>query len=507
MHYPNLIRALGLLAAVSTAPVFAQTTTIWDGDTSTSFNTAGNWSNGVPSATNAAVFDSTSTLNVANIIVQPAIATSGITVSGTGANVGITVGSGTSGATLTVNAGGITLNGERDLTVSRGTTTANTFLLVGATQDWNISPGRTLGIISTGEYDINATGATVTMKGGGAVSVTASNFDIGQTNTNAVTVDGITLSVTAGLRLGQNSAGVGNLTIKSGTVNVGTLNTASVFQFGSGTGASGNLVVEGGSTLSVRKIQSVAGAGASTATFDGANLTATLADAILIDTSLRAFTTSIGDGGLNVNTNNFNVSINAIMGDKSGEVGVFTKSGLGTLTLDAANTFTGATTVSTGTLALGAAGILAGMTYNVASGAEFDVSAKTAFSLAGVNLKLGAGAGTSGFFDAGAADLTLGGNLTIDFSTATPDAAYDLFGFGTQNGDFSNVAITGLVSGSLSLSSTDTWTGTFGGYDWTFSEATGVLSSVSAIPEPSAFAALAGLGALGAASLRRRRRA
>jgi autotransporter-associated beta strand protein len=510
MHYPNLIRALGLLATVSTAPVFAQTTT-WDGDTDSSFNNAANWSNGAPGAANAAIFSSSSALNLTSISVTPNIAPAGITVSSPASNVGIVI-NGTA-AVLNVGASGITLNGTRDLTVTKGTSTSFTFLAVGATQDWNISSGRTLSIVNSapaGEYDINATGATVTIKGGGTVAVTAANFDIGQTNTNTVVVDGATLNTSTGIRLGQNNTGVGNLTIKSGSVNVGTF-----VQFGNGTtpgaGASGNLVMEGGSILKTAQIIAAAGAKASTVTFDGATVRATTDAVNLIGSG--NFTTSIGDSGLTVDTNGNDtltgnsVAIAGIMGDKSGEVGVLTKSGLGTLTLSAANTFTGATTVSAGTLALGAAGTLAGTTYNVASGAEFDVSAKSAYSLAGVTLKLGAGTGTSGFFDAGTADLTLGGNLIIDFSTATPDASYDFFGFGTQASSFSGVSFSGAIIGSLALTSTDTWTGTVGGYDWTFSETTGVLSSVSAIPEPSSFAVLAGLGALGAASLRRRRRA
>ncbi len=497
MHYPNLIRALGLLATASTAvPVFAQTT--WTGATDSSFNAAGNWSNGAPGASNAAVFDATSTANLTNIGVAPNSAPLGITVTSPASNVGIFI-NGTA-AVLNVGAGGITLNGTRDLTVTRGSSSSAGFLGVTASQDWNIAAGRALGISTTGEYDLITNGVTVTMKGGGAVNVTALNFDIGQTNSNAVIVDGVTLTTSGGIRLGQNTAGVGSLTINSGSVQVGTL-----LQFGSGTGASGHLVVQGGATLRTAQIVTVTGAGASTATFDGATLRATTDAVNLI--GVGNFTTSIGDGGLNVDTDGKNVTIAGAMGNKSGEVGVLTKSGAGSLTLSAANGFTGATTVSAGTLLLNETGSLASTAYSVASGAVMDVSAKPSYSLAGVGLTLGAGAGSNGFFNAGSAALTFGGSLTVNLTTLTPDASYNLLDFGSHTGDFSSVSLTGIFNGGLVLSAADTWTGSFGGYDWTFSETTGVLLSASTIPEPSAFAALAGAGALFSVVLRRRLRA
>lgn len=507
MNYPKLIRSVGLLVSACTVPVFAQT--VWTGAVSSSYNAAGNWSNSeLPSSAISAVFDSTSTANLTNITVQPAINTLGITVTSPGSNVGLTIGSGTSGATISVGTGGITLNGTRDLMVTRGTTTAATFLNVAATQTWAISSGRSLGISTTAEYDMNFTGGvTVTMNGGGAVNITATSFDIGQTQTSGVIVDGVTLTTSSNLRLGQSNSGgtahgVGNLTINSGAVNVGN-----VLQFGSNGGASGNLVVQSGATLSVSQITSAATAGASTATFDGATLRAKTTGVNLINAG--NFTTSLGDGGLNVATDGNNVTIAAIMGNKSGEIGVFTKSGLGTLTLSATNTYTGLTTVSAGTLAVDVTGNLSSTAYTVANGATLDFSAKSQsqVSLLGIALTLDAGAGTNGFFNAGLADLGLGGSLTINFTTLTPDASYNLIDHGAQFGDFTSVALNGLFSGGLSLTSADTWTGEIGGYSWTFNEDTGILTTSSVIPEPSAFAVLAGMVGLGSAGLRRRRRA
>ena len=103
--------------------------------------------------------------------------------------------------------------------------------------------------------------------------------------------------------------------------------------------------------------------------------------------------------------------------------GGMTKNGGGTLTLSGANTYTGGTTVSAGTLALGAGGSLASTNINVGSGTIFDVSA-IAFSLAGNQSLSGSGtiagsvstvsgskifAGTEGGFGT----ITFNNNLTL----------------------------------------------------------------------------------------------
>ena len=61
-------------------------------------------------------------------------------------------------------------------------------------------------------------------------------------------------------------------------------------------------------------------------------------------------------------------------------------------------------------------------------------------------------------------------------------------------------------AGALSFSNNGSGLWTSNNGLWSFDQSTGQLA-LSAVPEPSAFAALAGLGALGLASQRRRRRA
>lgn len=472
MHYPKLICSIGLCAAVCAVPVFAQDTTIWTGGANSVWNNSSNWTNGTTNATRAAVFDDTSTANLTGLSLNGGIASSGITVGSPGSDLSLSM----AAHVLTVGSGGITLNGSRNLAFTRGATGQAAFVAISGSQTWSIAEGRTLTLTTPGEYDIVNNGAILTLSGGGAVTVNSINFDIGQTNANTMNVEGVTLTSSAGIRLGQSNAGVhgvGTLNINSGTVIATNL-----VQLGSAGGASGHLTMQGGSVLRTPLIRSVAGAAASSVTFDGAILRSATTAVNLIDLNGGNFTTSLGDGGLNVDTNGNDVTILVAMGNKSGEVGVLTKSGAGSLTLAAANTFTGTTTVSAGTLVLNATGSLASTAYDIASGGVLDVSAKTAYDLSAVGLTLGAGTGASGLFNAGTADLTLGGSLAIAVSTATPDASYNLLDLGNHTGDFASVSITGSLSGALVLTSADTWTGTFGGYDWTFRETTGVLTVV-----------------------------
>ncbi|MFA6287604.1 MAG: autotransporter-associated beta strand repeat-containing protein [Opitutaceae bacterium] len=173
--------------------------------------------------------------------------------------------------------------------------------------------------------------------------------------------------------------------------------------------------------------------------------------------------------------------------------GTLTKDGAGTWNLNGANTYSGATLISAGTLALGSTGSLASTTYSIGNGATFDVSAQSNYSLAAVAVTIDVGSAGAGLFNGPTGALTLGNALTLNFTTSmlTNGQTYNLFDFGSQTEDFSSVTLSGSIIGSFLLTSADTWTGSFGGYDFTFSEATGILS-LAAIPEPSTWALLFG---------------
>ncbi|MBC8011081.1 MAG: autotransporter-associated beta strand repeat-containing protein [Burkholderiales bacterium] len=208
------------------------------------------------------------------------------------------------------------------------------------------------------------------------------------------------------------------------------------------------------------------------------------------------------------------------------------KTGAGTLSLTGANDYSGGTTISAGTLlansstatgsgavtvalgaTLGGGGTVPGATTvngtlapgNSAGllsfGSSLALNNSASFEINGATIR-----GTD--YDAvnvtGA--LTYGGTLTASFGTTFTEGSYsfDLFNFGGQSGTFGSVSIAGSYSG-VTLNSGNGYALVDGINTWSFNHSDGVLGlTVSAIPEPSAFAALAGLGALGLAAIRRR---
>jgi autotransporter-associated beta strand protein len=198
--------------------------------------------------------------------------------------------------------------------------------------------------------------------------------------------------------------------------------------------------------------------------------------------------------------------------------GTLTKSGTGTLTLSGTHTYTGGTTVNGGTLAL--AGSAANSAFTIASGASL-VGTGTVGSLtvAGTfapgnspglvtvtgdllltgtsmtQMELGSlvrGTGYDGI-DVGGS-LSFGGTLSITlingFAPALGDS-FQLFTFTSFGGSFAHVNLPEITSGLTWNTSRLLDQGTL---------------SIGAIPEPSAFAALAGLTTLALAATRRRRR-
>ncbi|MBC8039005.1 MAG: PEP-CTERM sorting domain-containing protein, partial [Opitutaceae bacterium] len=143
-----------------------------------------------------------------------------------------------------------------------------------------------------------------------------------------------------------------------------------------------------------------------------------------------------------------------------------------------------------------------GTTTGVLSfGSTLSLAGTTTFDFNGATR----GSGFDGINVTGA--LTNGGGLVLNFSTTLTGGTYDLFALGSQSGDFASVTLTGLGYGAGSLvNSSGTWTGNIGGSDFTYVQSTGDLT-ISSVPEPSTFAALAGIAVLGLATLRRRRNA
>jgi autotransporter-associated beta strand protein len=154
--------------------------------------------------------------------------------------------------------------------------------------------------------------------------------------------------------------------------------------------------------------------------------------------------------------------------------GSFIKGNTGTIVLTGANnSFTGGTTVNQGTLSTGATGSFGSGDVTVAAGA---------FITAG---------NADSFFD--------DGELAFSSTSGASSINLNYLGVDTIGSVFDIVNNTSLTAGTYNASQLNTF---FGSSVFT---GTGSLLVAAAIPEPSAFAALVGLAALGLTATRRRR--
>lgn len=325
-----------------------------------------------------------------------------------------------------------------------------------------------------------------------------------------------------------------------------------------------------GGTLTIRQVLSTGADGTRIFNFNGGTLRATGDSTAFFNLGTGGTTrANVRNGGAVIDTNGHNVTVaqalvHSNIGSDNATDGGLTKVGAGTLTLTGANTYTGLTTISAGTLAIGATGSIAntsGINLGTAgSQGTLDLTAKGSSFLGNVSgfgtINVGASntVGIDGIFtpgnsagivsvtgnlalsDDGAAttmevlsrnggspvagthfdqvvasgSISFGGTLTIDttgLSGLTAGDSFTLFSAGSYTGDFQSVSIAGSFVASLSHDfDSDIWTGSsLNGYTFSFNETNG-LFSVSAVPEPSAFAVFAGLAGLGFAASRRRRR-
>ncbi|NLE37841.1 MAG: hypothetical protein GX621_07435, partial [Pirellulaceae bacterium] len=232
----------------------------------------------------------------------------------------------------------------------------------------------------------------------------------------------------------------------------------------------------------------------------------------------------VKSGGAKINSGIYAIGIDvALTEDAVSTGGGLTKLGDGTLTLSGANTYTGATLVEAGTLALGAAGSIAdSASIIVAADATLDVTAQAAFALAdgqtlggngdvigdvtavdGSTIAPGLSIGTLTV----TGDLAVGGTLAIEYNSNTPaidllnvSGALDLssatlsfsdLGESTLTGEPYVFATYGTLAGAPAFEPIGTPTGYVVDYAYEGNKVALVL-----IPEPSALALLAGLLAL-----------
>ena len=194
------------------------------------------------------------------------------------------------------------------------------------------------------------------------------------------------------------SRGVGTLNMNGGALNCGTLDVSR----GVGpTNSTGTVNLNGGILTSSGVIDDATLANSiAVFNFNGGTLQASTNNATFFQSGTVAITTSVDSGGAIINDGGWAITINQLLQHGgSGTDGGLIKNGAGTLTLGAANTYNGNTTINAGTLALSNTAslgtgniIMSGTatfsvseltsTYGLASGQTFTVTAPGA-SLSG----------------------------------------------------------------------------------------------------------------------------
>lgn len=426
----------------------------------------------------------------------------------------------------------------------------------------NFNNGNTT-IGGTGTLTVNAldmlyTSTVVTKTGGGTLVIGGTGYVNGmkfvinegavilnKTGTHAMAGDYVTVNNGASLQL----AGTGGNQIDNYTsviVNTGGLfdtngrNEAFASLEGGGTvtnsaaGTTSTLTIGGPDwnpdTTFSGVVQDGAGkialykSGSGTLTLSGAN---TFTGNIINASGTVLVTGSLGAGNYagriaNYATLRFNsASDQTLVGDISAS-GALMKSGAGTLTLSAQNTYTGATTINGGTLRVN--GSLANTVVTVASGATLTgsgtIGGPTTIT-SGAHLAPGNSPGTITF----TGGLTLEGGSILDFELGETSDLIRVTG-GVLSGPSSGTILVNLTDASGFIDGTytliDATGATFDSFDTSFFELgthlegytytfvqNGALFqlAVTAVPEPAAFTLLAGAAVLGGCLLRRPRRA
>jgi autotransporter-associated beta strand protein len=273
-------------------------------------------------------------------------------ISGTG---GLKINSNYSQANAPSNSGNATLNNGNDYT---GTTTINGYIYLNSGGLSALGTDTSAIILNNGGFRLNGTG-TVTR----GLTLTGNN-GIGK-------ISGTTT-------LNGPISGGGNLDIRGNFAGLTVIGGAGAVVLGGANTFSGTASLASDGTLRLAHANAL----------QNATLNMTLGDRSRVDLTthnlaynIGALTGSgsldLGTGGgtglVSIGSNNSSTTYTGIL---SGSAGI-NKTGSGTLTLTNANSYTGQTVVTDGTLALGASGSLASTTIEVKAGAFLNVSAVT----------------------------------------------------------------------------------------------------------------------------------
>jgi autotransporter-associated beta strand protein len=326
------------------------------------------------------------------------------------------------------------------------------------------------GALNGGQVSVDGVASIGTLSAG-SLTLRGNTSSIATLDGGSVTLTGTTLTVNTGTSAGPID-GSGAL-VKNGT---GTLTLSGSNRFTGGTTVNaGSLVVAGGS-LAANGAVTVNAATFGIGAVDGGTL---VIGALTLG---NGASNSVVSGGT-LQASAFNLNSGSVSSILAG-AGALTKNTAGTVTLSAANTFTGGSTINAGTLAVVAGGDLLGTVTNKAKLLFNIASGSSAFS--GLITDSGAvektGAGTlvlkaastytglttvsAGVLQLGSNELgsvstgSVGGNIALAASTKLVfDPASDLTYAGVISGANATATVEKTGAARLTLTGTNTYTG------------------------------------------------
>ena len=422
-----------LLLAVGLAPVFLAGTTArattyyWDTTTTSTWNTGASWSNTastggttgvVPVAADSVVFNQSSVNGAETVQLSQAQSITGMTFNNTGTT--LLDSSSSTAQTLTLGSGGITISSAPAagaVTIGNSTNTLNVALSAG--QTWTNSSANTMtvvnGITSTGTSGTRA--LVLSGAGGFTLNGVIGNGGLGGTISLQDSSSGTTTLSAANNYTGGTWLSSGTLVANVADTGTGTSATAGAL------GAGGLISFRGGT---LQYTSNSAGSDYSGRIVNSAN-------------------------SISINTNGQNVTFASALAD-SNYAGL-TKSGLGALILNAANNYSGTTTINAGTLQLG--NTLAAQNSTVSIGATNGLtftSGTTSFTIGGLS-----GSSAEALTNTGSASvaLTVGNNnLAASYSGALSGGGSLIkVGSGTQTLSNPNTytGVTTVNNGTLNI--------------------------------------------------------
>jgi len=537
-----IVFVFALLAAVSAQ---AQNNN-FTGAANAPWATAANWSAGVPTSTQNVVSANGVSVRIQGIAAQA----SNLTIGGATGTSGVQILGNVANSSLTV-AGSITLApgiGGADLNLGFGGGSGATL---------------TIGSGSGSILDGGGGGASRIVIGGlmgtlGLANATADQLLINQTTSGSLTIgagQNYNILSTQGTQVGSGTANITDALTVNGTL----VSRALVVGAAAASGANNaTLTLNTGGLLRATDLRRT-GSQSTTFNWNGGTIqNQSDADLMVQGTGPNTLTINLAQADTRTfqadSGRTITISNTAVLADKSGENGSLTKTGAGSLLLLGTNTYSGATTISQGSVIIGAAGSIGNSSLlDVSSGATLNVSAVTGGFVVGSsqtlrgsgtllgnttingalqpgsspgllsfnnNLTLGStaattmeinGAGTRGMvYDAinVGGSLTYNGSLTLLIGTTFGVGNYnfDLFDSVSTSGTFGTVNLGGVYSpDSLTNNGSGVWGLSKGNDTWTFNQSNGQLD-LQVVPEPSSNALLVLAAAvLGARVIHRKR--